>query len=145
MRQPATQKRLTKSGPVPAMKPGSRWVRLSKVEAHHIPELSACYVVFSGKKVLYVGSATKLYSRLVHGHRILDGTIGYRKDACNPKKITVAYRPSVKLGDWAMVEIRLIKRLKPSLNGIGPVAIEKLSDPRIAANAAFQKAMREAR
>lgn len=94
---------------------GSRWIR-AKLTADVFPSTPACYVVFEGKKLLYVGSAINLRGRL-NCHRIYEGMIGYRQGVCNPAKVTIAYRPTVKYGDWAMVEIRLIRRLKPPING----------------------------
>lgn len=99
---------------------GSRWIR-AKLLTDVFPSSAACYVIFEGRKLLYIGSAVNLRSRLC-GHRIYEGLIGYREGACDPKKVTVAYRPSLRVGDWAMVEIRLIRRLKPPLNRAPRVA-----------------------
>ncbi len=114
--QPYKSKHLRRSASVPSPRPGSRWQRVS-FKPESIPEIPACYVLLSGKRVLYVGSAVKLFTRLVHGHKLQDGSIGYRNGICDPQSLTVAYRPSVKFGDWAMVEIRLIRRLRPLING----------------------------
>ncbi len=69
----------------------------------------ACYVVYSKGRHVYVGSA-------IHLRRRMGAHTSSSSPWCNMPDLTVKYRPSVKYGDWAMVELRLIRRLLPELN-----------------------------
>lgn len=82
-----------------------------------IPDQPGVYVIFDGDKVLYVGSSCKMRARL-HQHGI--NWAHYSTCLKTPwgffRKGNVKFRPSRKYGDWAMVELRLIRRLRPRHN-----------------------------
>jgi hypothetical protein len=81
------------------------------------PTCSACYAVYVDSEVAYVGSTECLATRL-HKHGI--GIAGYSSSIKTPwgwfGNVVIKYRPSRKHGDWAMVELRLIKRIQPKFN-----------------------------
>lgn len=71
------------------------------------PSIPACYVFILRGKVVYVGSTNDLSARLrAHRNR-------KRPTPWVMNDILVKYRPSKKWGDWAMLELRLIRRLRP--------------------------------
>lgn len=80
-----------------------------------MPQVSCCYAIYIEGKLVYVGSALNLRTRFA-AHQIAYGRICCRPFRGDPSTALVKYRPSVRYGDWAMVELRLIDRLKPILN-----------------------------
>ena len=88
-----------------------------------VPRSPGTYVIFADGVPVYVGSTTNLRSRLFAGHQInfsrysayFDTPWGQFRD------VGIAYRPSKRFGDWAMVELRLIRRLQPKFNCWGSV------------------------
>jgi predicted GIY-YIG superfamily endonuclease len=101
----------------------SKWITVSHPEAVTFvasgytrgnwtvyPDAPACYVVYSRGTLVYVGMAFNLRNRMSSHHS--GGSSGW----CNLPNLVVKYRPSRKYGDWAMVELRLIKRLRPPCN-----------------------------
>lgn len=85
------------------------------------PHAPGVYVVFGDGQLLYVGSSTDLYKRIVHGHCI--GVRGYGGLITTPwgkfKNVCIKCRVSKRYGDWAMREVRLIHRLNPPFNKAG--------------------------
>lgn len=74
------------------------------------PTSPACYVIYVNSRLVYVGQSMNIRKRMV-GH--------YCRPTCvwmKEKQIVMKYRLSRKYGDWAMVELRLIRRLQPNLN-----------------------------
>lgn len=96
----------------------SRWVEFGDLSLpSELLVKPACYVVFGDGRVQYVGSTMNMQRRLSkHGAvRVLYGAStetpwGIFRDF----KIKIRY--STKYGDWAMRELRLIRRLKPTQN-----------------------------
>ena len=99
---------------------GSRWVKFDW-EAHsdHIPPLPACYVVYVDGFVAYIGQTYDLRTRLKNykfsgaEYRGLFNTPW----GCGHNLIVKA-RFGDRHGDWAMRELRLLKRLKPPGNKV---------------------------
>jgi len=83
-----------------------------------IPSSPGCYVVYGDGQVIYVGESTDLRRRIVSNHEIRFAR--YTNFIESPwGKFTDLYvkvRESVRYGDWAMIELRLIKRLQPPHN-----------------------------
>jgi hypothetical protein len=96
---------------------GSKWVRLDfENTSLRIPALPACYAVYMDGRLAYIGQSNSLRSRLA-GHNLRHG---YANNFHTPwgscRTLLVKARFSEKYGDWAMRELRLIKRLKPAHN-----------------------------
>lgn len=84
-----------------------------------IPAEPGVYVILCGEDVLYVGQSKNLRVRIPH-HRI---SRGYAKNIRTPwgeyqdnPPIRCKVKTSRRLGDWALLEIRLIHRLRPLFN-----------------------------
>lgn len=104
----------------------SRWVtaNFDSPEWRAIKNEPACYAVYLDGYITYVGSTNDLRHRL-NNHKF---RYGYSNYIFTPwgegltgliKRLVVKYRPSQKYGDWAMVELRLIRRLRPRFNKLG--------------------------
>lgn len=91
----------------------SRWITAK--DNSDLPPVPGCYAIYLKSRLFYVGSTKNLRLRF-RGHQIDANRVAYKTFAGSPKDIQIKYRPSVKFGDWAMVELRLIKRLQPPLN-----------------------------
>lgn len=85
---------------------------------YDVPNVPACYVIFVGKQVVYIGQTKRLRHRL-GAHRLV---VGY---SCNEwitpwgnvsEPVTVKVKYSRRYGDWLMREARLIRRLQPPMN-----------------------------
>jgi excinuclease UvrABC nuclease subunit len=81
-----------------------------------VPYVPGVYVVYGkNRRVQYVGSSVNLHLRL-YAHKQSHSSVG---KLVNDRNCPVKYRPCVRFGDWLMVELRLIKRLRPPLNQQG--------------------------
>lgn len=84
-----------------------------------LPSIPACYAIYLDGQLTYVGQSTNLSVR-INAHKInlarFSNSIVSPWGRCG--SLVVKYRPSLSYGDWAMVELRLIRRLKPSGNQI---------------------------
>lgn len=91
------------------------------IYSKQLPRVPACYVAYLDGKLVYVGQTCDLYKRF-YQHNI---RFGYSDYVITPwgncKKVTIKYRLSRKYGDWAMTELRLIKRLQPVQNCAGSI------------------------
>ena len=84
-----------------------------------LPNKPCVYAIFFDGNLVYVGQSNSLTNRFA-GHAF---RFGYGKNIQTPwdsipddVKIEIKAKFSEKLGDWAMWEIRLIRRLKPIYN-----------------------------
>jgi hypothetical protein len=100
-----------------------------------IPEVAACYVIYADGKVIYVGSTENLASRLPHHLRFRRYTSWVDTPWGTFRDVTVKYYPSVQYGDWAMIELRLIRKLQPPGNTRGIRNPERTPKRRRAASA----------
>ena len=95
----------------------SRWKTFNTENALEIRNDPGVYVFYDlSRKVLYIGSSAKVGNR-VRGHY----QIGYGSDVQTKKwgtfdDIVIKVSYSRKYGDWAMRELRLIRKLKPLFN-----------------------------
>lgn len=78
-----------------------------------LPDEPGCYVVYSHDIPVYVGSAQSLKKRF-NTHQLDDNRICGRGFLL--KAPYIKYRPSKRFGDWRMVELRLIRRIRPVHN-----------------------------
>jgi excinuclease UvrABC nuclease subunit len=86
-----------------------------------LPRAAGVYAIFFDGELVYVGQSSDLGARLVR-HRF---QYGYAKNIHTPWgsfpdsiKLTAKVKLSRVVGDWAMWEIRLIRRLKPRFNRV---------------------------
>ena len=80
------------------------------------PTKPACYVFYLDGKPSYVGQASNLHKRILnHNIRLGWGSSWITPWGCF-KNVFVKVRFSDKYGDWAMREMRLIKKLRPKFN-----------------------------
>lgn len=99
---------------------GSRWV-VYDIDAGLVffPRLPACYAIYLGGELAYIGQASDLAKRIsAHGIRTGYGSTLITKWGCF-RSVVVKARFGTLMGDWAMREIRLIHRLQPRLNCVG--------------------------
>jgi len=84
-----------------------------------LPNKACVYAVYFNDSLVYIGQSSSLSNRF-SGHAF---RYGYAKIIHTPwadipidTKIDIKAKFSEKLGDWAMWEIRLIRKLKPLFN-----------------------------
>jgi excinuclease UvrABC nuclease subunit len=96
----------------------SRWMTYPADDRYAFPSFPGCYVLILDKSFLYVGSTNNFKERMKqHGIRPgFDGNYLTAWGTC--KTLRIKFRPSLRYGDWAMVELRLIKKLQPLLNSM---------------------------
>ncbi len=99
----------------------SQWVfyRYDISDTWDICASPGCYVIYLDDKVGYIGQSTDVRKRIQnHGIRY-----GYSNHLITPwgkfLSVSAKVRYGVKLGDWAMREVRLISRLQPRFNCAG--------------------------
>lgn len=84
-----------------------------------LPKCAGVYVIYFDGKPVYVGQSVNVANRIA-GHKFRHGYgptfITPWTDLPNTARVTVKVKPSKRLGDWAMLEIRLIARLQPEFN-----------------------------
>jgi hypothetical protein len=98
----------------------SKWKKYGLMPDKSIfPNRACVYAIYFDNELVYVGQSTSLSNRF-SGHAF---RYGYAKnihtpwqDVSSSTKIDIKAKFSEKLGDWAMWEIRLIRRLKPLFN-----------------------------
>jgi len=98
----------------------SKWKKFGLFpEKSALPNRACVYAVYFDNLLVYVGQSSSLSNRF-SGHAF---RYGYAKliitpwqDISTDTKIQVKAKFSERLGDWAMWEIRLIRRLKPIFN-----------------------------
>lgn len=85
-----------------------------------LEERPGCYVIYLDGQLSYIGQASNIKARVSsyrprfgYGNTIFH-LVGGKEGIC--KQYLVKVRYSSRIGDWAMREIRLIKRLQPPLN-----------------------------
>jgi hypothetical protein len=81
-------------------------------EMPEFPHSTGCYVLYLDELLAYVGQSSNLQWRIAIHEKNL-------REHLDGRRLTVKIRYSRKYGDWAMVELRLIRRLKPPYNSTG--------------------------
>lgn len=99
----------------------SNWKAVDMDDIDHcFPSVAACYAVYCNGRLCYVGSTENLRDRM-RGHGIEYAR--YSASINTPwgtfDSVKVKYRPFWKYGDWAMRELRLIRKLQPLFNRLG--------------------------
>lgn len=98
----------------------SKWKKFGLFPKENtLPAKPCVYAVYFDDKLVYIGQTNSLSNRFA-GHSF---RYGYAKVIITPwcevehkTKINIKAKFSEKLGDWAMWEIRLIRKLKPFFN-----------------------------
>jgi hypothetical protein len=99
---------------------GSKWIVVDPTNLMSLPAAPACYVVTVRGVVVYIGQTANLRKRF-YEHKF---RFGYSNNSilvpwgeCVPiGDLAVKVRHSDRYGDWAMRELRLIRRLQPEQN-----------------------------
>lgn len=95
----------------------SRWVTLQKPWI--VPSKPGVYAVYGDGELIYIGQSSDLRERL-RRHNIRPS---YGRGTHSPwgdfDSMHVKVRVGGKFGEWAMVEIRLIHRIRPRFNVSG--------------------------
>lgn len=114
---------------------GSRWVtydfRKPLASFSDLPKTPGVYAIYIEGELRYVGQSVNVRQRInSHGFRYrFSGTPSTPHGAS--KTLVIKVRGSEKYGDWAMIELRLINRLKPIGNmrwtGVGAQAIDRMN------------------
>lgn len=100
----------------------SKWILYDLTEASCVfPEKPACYVIYLDGVLSYIGQARDIRSRLL----TYKFRFGYGSSCLNIfgsfSSVKIKIRYGERFGDWAMRELRLIKRLQPPLNCVGSI------------------------
>lgn len=100
----------------------SKWHKFKLFPAKErivLPNKPCVYAVYFDDDLVYIGQTNRLSNRF-SGHAF---RYGYGKNIITPwcdcsdnTRIDIKAKFSVRLGDWAMWEIRLIHRLQPKFN-----------------------------
>lgn len=73
------------------------------------------YVVYVNGRVWYVGSTANL-NRRFEKHEFLGRRSGTKPRYSSGDKVWIKYKECYRYGSWLMIELRLIKRLRPMFN-----------------------------
>jgi excinuclease UvrABC nuclease subunit len=99
---------------------GSKWVKYDF--DHSFPYISrhpGVYVIYGDGKIIYIGQSFDVKSRITN-HKI---RCGFSNNIFTPwgfyRDIKIKVKYAAKYGDWAMNELRLIKKIKPPFNQTG--------------------------
>lgn len=104
---------------------GGKWATYD-YDKHFLSAISpepGCYVIYCDEQLVYVGQSTNVQKRIKSydfGYTRYSNT-GIHTPWGLCRKLVIKIRKSIRYGDWAMVELRLIKRLQPKLNCAGSV------------------------
>jgi excinuclease UvrABC nuclease subunit len=101
----------------------SAWVTADPTEYWKLPAVPAVYAVTLNGRVVYVGQSTNLFKRF-NAYRM---RMAYGEGTLTPWGqvvgiVAMKYSRSRRFGDWAMRELRLIRRLRPEWNCVGSTA-----------------------
>lgn len=96
-----------------------RWVMFDPIGGFDMPSAPAVYAVYFGPELVYIGQTSDLRARFSQ-HKFSRGPGG---DTHTPWgaldtaiQVKVKAKISRRYGDWAMIELRLLRKLRPRLN-----------------------------
>lgn len=97
-----------------------KWQAFDPLIYDTLPAIAAVYAIYFDADLVYVGQTSNLRGRF-QTHRFRHG---YARNIITPwgdlpdkTRVAAKARPMRRYGDWAMIELRLIRRLRPRLNG----------------------------
>lgn len=101
------------------------WVEHDPTEYSTLPDAPAVYVVLLDGQPMYVGQTTRLRQRF-NNYRM---RWGYGGGVLTPwgqfdGTVSIKFSHGWRYGDWAMRELRLIRRLRPPWNCLGSTATQ---------------------
>lgn len=99
-----------------------RWIVLDLMRPWpQLKPIGGCYVVISEDRVIYVGQSSDIRKRLAN-HDIHPS---YGSSWITPwgafNDLVVKLKYPRRYGAWAMIELRLIRRLRPTFNKVGRI------------------------
>lgn len=90
------------------------------------PAEPGCYVVYIDGKIAYIGQSINVRKRFsMHGFNFAHYSNDYDTPWGQFDSVVIKVRFGDRYGDWAMRELRLIKRIKPHLNCVGSIRKRK--------------------
>jgi hypothetical protein len=96
-----------------------RWTSFNPTKWLEVPDRPAVYAIYLGGELVYIGQSANLRNRL-QGHYIRFGYANNIRTPWGDFPATVRVSGKAKItkrfGDWAMWELRLIERLRPTFN-----------------------------
>lgn len=99
----------------------SRWVAIDGSNGPlGAPPVPACYVIYLDGVLSYIGQTIDLRKRMA-AHKIDVCRYSSHTNTCWGQfdQVIVKAHFGVRYGDWAMRELRLIRRLSPPMNFVG--------------------------
>jgi hypothetical protein len=97
----------------------SSWNSFDPMTPTTWPRVAGVYAIYFDAELVYIGQSCDVASRMAR-HAI---KFGYARNIRTPwavlpdsVSVTAKVKPSKVVGDWAMWEIRLIRRLQPAFN-----------------------------
>lgn len=99
-----------------------RWITvdISDFSPRDLPEHPGCYVVFADSKLAYIGQSLNLRKRIIN-HKI--DFARYSNNITTPwgyfKDVKIKIKTFKRYGEWAKLELRLVRRLQPPFNCVG--------------------------
>lgn len=96
-----------------------RWVAFDPINGFDMPSAPAVYAVYFGPELVYIGQTSDLrarFSRHRFSHAPGGGTSTPWGWLHADSRVVVKAKLSRRYGDWAMIELRLLRRLRPRLN-----------------------------
>ncbi len=87
---------------------GLRWIHFTTPENGSLPPYPCCYCIYVGGALAYIGQTNNLRERILY----------HRAKRKFPTGFTLKARFGERCGDWAMRELRLIRRLRPKMNAL---------------------------
>jgi excinuclease UvrABC nuclease subunit len=91
---------------------GKTWKKC--IEHYNLPARPGVYAIYLSGELVYIGSSGNMRKRFaVHAHNKNEVGRLLREEI---ERVVIKFRATRKYGDWAMVELRLLRRLRPPLN-----------------------------
>ena len=101
----------------------SNWIEIEPF-FEEMPEAAGCYVFLFEDRYLYVGSTSSMRKRFYqHSIELCRYSDWFWTPWGMSRSVRVMFRRSRRFGDWLMWEARLIRKLRPALNGSGQIRI----------------------
>ncbi len=95
------------------------WVQFCPMCPVAVPMAPACYAIFIDDVLAYIGQTSNLRARM-RAHKIDIHKFILQSDSpWGTGDVRVKAHFGKKFGDWAMRELRLIRKLQPSRNSVG--------------------------
>ncbi len=99
--------------------PYYKWVKFDPIESWTLPSLPCCYVFYLDGIPSYVGQSNNLKRRILN-HFLEPMRYSARIETPwgNFREVFIKCKFPKKYGEWAMLELRLIRKLRPKFNKV---------------------------